>query len=309
MTADSRFIKQPKSFWAHIRSISEQVGYTVRGKGTIKVPTLNELLVALRKLDLNTGHVSRDEVTPTMLGTQMMDYFRYRADVLNHQVEASLMDSLEAERLFKSLCKKYNRKASSLPMNKQKGKKKKNAFLTGMVNILIEANSGGHDCDFDPRSLTTITHDGQPLRTLARRVDGAFPAVVNPIAIWEIKEYYHTTTFGSRVADGVYETLLDGMELEELQEHEAKYVRHLLIVDSHFTWWKCGRSYLCRIIDMLHMGYVDEVLFGREVVERLPIIVKEWVAQLKRRNSHGGAESVPGSGDEPKPEGAMGDAT
>ena len=125
MTADSRFIKQPKSFWAHIRSISEQVGYTVRGKGTIKVPTLNELLVALRKLDLNTGHVSRDEVTPTMLGTQMMDYFRYRADVLNHQVEASLMDSLEAERLFKSLCKKYNRKASSLPMNKQKGKKKK----------------------------------------------------------------------------------------------------------------------------------------------------------------------------------------
>ncbi|MGO8748481.1 MAG: hypothetical protein ACLQNE_21100 [Thermoguttaceae bacterium] len=28
------------------------------------------------------------------------------------------------------------------------------------------------------------------------------------------------TTFGSRVADGVYETLLDGMELEELRDHE-----------------------------------------------------------------------------------------
>jgi hypothetical protein len=39
------------------------------------------------------------------------------------------------------------------------------------------------------------------------------PGTVNPIAIWEIKEYYYTTTFGSRVADGVYETLLDGMEL------------------------------------------------------------------------------------------------
>jgi hypothetical protein len=118
------------------------------------------------------------------------------------------------------------------------------------------------------------------LRTLARRVDGAFPKTVNPVAVWEIKEYYHTTTFGSRVADGVYETLLDGMELEELREHEAVEVKHYLIVDAHYTWWDCGRSYLCRIIDMLHMGYVDEVLFGREVVERLPGLVKEWVAAV-----------------------------
>jgi len=50
-----------------------------------------------------------------------------------------------------------------------------------------------------------------PLRTLARRVDGAFTDTVNPIAVWEIKEYYYTKTFGSRVADGIYETLLDGM--------------------------------------------------------------------------------------------------
>lgn len=28
---------------------------------------------------------------------------------------------------------------------------------------------------------------------------------------------------------------------------------------------------------MLHMGYVDEVLFGREVVEELPRIVSEWI--------------------------------
>lgn len=35
----------------------------------------------------------------------------------------------------------------------------------------------------------------------------------------------------------------------------------------------------CRIFDMLHMGYVDEVLFGYEVVEELPRIVKEWVGR------------------------------
>ena len=161
-------------------------------------------------------------------------------------------------------------------MNKQKGEKKKPAFLTGLVNMQVEAHSRV-ECDYDPRALTTFTKDGAPLRTLARRVDGAFPSTVNPTALWEIKEYYYTTTFGSRVADGVYETLLDGMELEELRNNEGVKAHHYLMVDSHYTWWECGRSYLCRIIDMLNMGLVDEVLFGREVVSDLPRLVKEWV--------------------------------
>jgi len=66
------------------------------------------------------------------------------------------------------------------------------------------------------------------------------------------------------------------MEIAELFEHEGVRVRHYLFVDSHFTWWECGKSYLCRIFDMLHMGYVDEVLFGREVVERLPGLARQW---------------------------------
>ena len=98
-----------------------------------------------------------------------------------------------------------------IPMNKQKGNKKAEAFLTGIANMIIESETLGFEVDYDPRELTTFTHGSAPIRTLARRVDGAFPSTVNPVAIWEIKEYYYTTTFGSRIADGVYETLLDGM--------------------------------------------------------------------------------------------------
>jgi hypothetical protein len=127
-----------------------------------------------------------------------------------------------------------------------------------------------------------MTSNGSPLRTFARRMDGAFPSAINPIAVWEVKEYYYTTTFGSRVADGVYETLLDGMEIEELADSENINVLHYLMIDARYTWWDCGKSYLCRIIDMLHMGYVDEVLVGREVISRLPLIVKEWVSILAR---------------------------
>jgi hypothetical protein len=186
------------------------------------------------------------------------------------------MNVTEVQRTFKRLYKDL-KPSCPIPMNKQKGKMKQPAFLTGLVNMLIEANANGLPCDYDPHQLTIATRDGLPVRTLARRVDGAFPDSVNPIAVWEIKEYYYTTTFGSRVADGIYESLLDGLEIEELREHEGMDIKHYLVVDAYDTWWKLGKSYLCRIIDMLHMGYLDEALFGREVIERLPAIVDEWV--------------------------------
>jgi hypothetical protein len=165
-------------------------------------------------------------------------------------------------------------------MNKQKGEKQRIAFLTGIVNMLVEANIGDAPCNYDPKGLTTVTHQAMPLRTLSRRVDGAFPSIVNPVAIWEIKEYYYTTTFGSRVADGVYETLLDGMELEELEAASQRKIWHVLFVDAYFTWWVKGRSYLCRLIDMLHMGLVDEVIIGREALTRIPALAQEWKRQF-----------------------------
>jgi len=192
------------------------------------------------------------------------------------------MDRTAAQAEFKRL-KTRLKPRCPLPMNKQKGVKRNYAFMTGIVNMLFEANIEDAPCDYDPRSLTAMTQNGMPQRTLARRVDGAFPSVVNPVGIWEIKEYYYTTTFGSRVADGVYETLLDGMELEELESETGRKVYHLLFLDDHFTWWQCGRSYLCRMIDILHMGFVDEVIFGREVLTRLPEVAREWRALYDNR--------------------------
>ena len=212
----------------------------------------------------------------------MLDYFAYRAEVLNGTVQHQLMNADEAKHMYERLLALQDYKLVA-PMNKQKGDKKKVAYLTAMVNMLIEANADGIEYDHDPRQLTTVTRDGMPLRTLARRVDGAFPSAVNPVAVWEIKEYYHTTTFGSRVADGVYETLLDGMELEEMHDETGVQVDHVLMVDAHYTWWDCGRAYLCRMIDMLHMGYVDEILFGCEIEDRLPAMVSEWVARTRER--------------------------
>jgi hypothetical protein len=77
------------------------------------------------------------------------------------------------------------------------------------------------------------------------------------------------------------------MEIEEIRVETQNEIdiKHYLMVDARYTWWVKGRSYLCRIIDMLHMGYVDEVLFGSEVTERLPGIVQEWVKRAHEKRS------------------------
>jgi hypothetical protein len=283
-----RFLKKPKSFWASVRSLSQHIGYSA--KDSIIVPTLPQMISAFVDLGLNESKLFADGLQ-TQLATDLLDYFSQRAVLLMKHVEPRLMDADRARDLFRKHRNELNPQCP-IPMNKQKGEKRAEAFLTGLVNMLIEKNAAGQACDYDPRELTTITRDGEPIRTLARRVDGAFPSTVNPIAVWEIKEYYYTTTFGSRVADGVYESLLDGMELEELREHEKIDVRHYLMVDAHFTWWTCGKAYLCRLIDMLHMGYVDEVLFGDEVVGELPRIVAEWVELSKKRGAPGLPENT-----------------
>jgi hypothetical protein len=279
LKADQKFLRQPKEFWAHVRTISQEGGYTNRKTSGIHVPTIQEIVTGFHRLGLTSTHISDDFGTMTEFGQLLVDYFVFRARVLNDVVKDQLMNKDMAAAEFEKLKAKLNPRCP-LPMNKQKGDKRNYSYLTGMVNMLVEANIDGEPCDYDPRSLTTVTHNAMPLRTLARRVDGAFPSVVNPIGIWEIKEYYYTTTFGSRVADGVYETLLDGLELQELEMMAGRKVHHLLVVDDYFTWWVCGRSYLCRIIDMLHMDYVDEVIFGREVLTRLPVLMQEWKAYL-----------------------------
>ena len=230
---------------------------------------------ALNELGLEAKHLVNNQGQATSLGRDLVDYFSYRAHVLDNVVRLDLMDVHKAAKLFMSM-KARLKPQCPLPMNKQKENKKAEAYFTCIINMLIETNSNGLPCNYNPYELTTVTRNGEPLRTLARRVDGAFPSTVNPVAVWEIKEYYYTTTFGSRVADGVYESLLDGMELEELRTKEQIDVKHYLMVDDYNTWWNMGRSYLCRIVDMVHMGYVDEALFGSEVIRRLPQLVKSW---------------------------------
>jgi len=279
MKPNSKFKGLELEFWANIKLLNQRLGYAERrtkknpSPGFV-IPIVSQIQKVFKDEGLNPSRLV-DGGQLTAFGELIQEYMEYRGNALQNHVEPLLMKKDEAKKLFDQQKAKL-KPSCPLPLNKQKGAKKDYAFLTGLVNMLIEANKGDFTCDYDPRELTALTVDRFPVRTLSRRVDGAFPSIKDPIAIWEIKEYYYTTTFGSRVADGVYETQLDGWELWEAKTNLNRTVQHYLIVDDHYTWWTCGRSYLCRLVDSMHMGLVTEVIFGKEVIERIPALVKEW---------------------------------
>ena len=278
MRPDDEWLAKDPGFWAYVRAVSEKVGYSTRKTklkpSSVDVPSVDRIIQSLDDLGLDGS-----EAKSSGNADDLHRYFKYRADILNDHVEQQLMDADAARLLFEAERLRIDPPSTvKLPMNKQSDEKATKNYLSGLVNMLMWEALEGSSFDDDPRALIKITRNGRPLRTLTRRQDGAFPSVHNPIAIWELKEYYHTTSFGSRVSGGVYESQLDGLELQELEQSEGIKVRHYLIVDSHFTWWGMGKSYLCRMVDMVNMGLADEVLFGREVVTEIPRIASELLA-------------------------------
>lgn len=282
MKPNPKFITQTSpEFWANVKFISQRLGYTDRETKSIKVYPFNKIIALYKKSNFQINKIAFSGEEPTNFGQLLLDYFEYRANALNNYVQHNLMDLDEAKALFEELCKKHN-PTCEIPMNKQKGEKQAPNYYTGIINILIEANIKNYTINYSAKELTAFTLNKVPYRSLSRRVDGSFPGVLNPIALWEIKEYYYTKTFGSRVADGVYESQLDGLELNEIRKTLDRPIHHYLMVDSKFTWWVLGRSYLCRIFDMMHMGLVTEAIFGKEAIDRIPVITKKWIEDYEQ---------------------------
>lgn len=276
LKASEQFAAYDRSFWAHVKLVSEKIGYSERRTGRLRRYTVEQLVACLQAENLAADHLSSvDPSNSAEFGQTLQGYLNFRATVLEDAVRPNLMNREEAQQIFTQLQIELN-PTCHLPMNKQRGDKRHHAYLVGIVNMLTQRALGSRSFDDNPRGLTILTREHRPLRTLSRWMDGAYPGRLDPYAVWEIKEYYGTTTFGSRVADGIYETMLDGEEIKEVDVTEGRRILHYLIVDDRFTWWDCGRSYLCRIIDMLHMGLIDEALFGREVITRWPEIVRSW---------------------------------
>lgn len=267
------FKSKPHRFWANVKLVSEQIGYSIRTRGdapkVLRKYTLEDVKAVYAQEGLDGKFIDKEAA----FFADVVAYLNYRADTLNTYVQPLFMNREEARQAHDAMVLTTG-STRIATMNKQKGDKKHPAYLASMVSLIAEKVVGSSGFVDDARRLAVITAQGIVEHAFSRRFDGAVPNLVNPKAVWEIKEYYGTTTFGSRVADGVYETLLDGFEIEEVRRSLGVDTKHYLFIDDRFTWWDCGRSYLCRMVDMLHTGHVDEIFFGREVTT-------EWETTLR----------------------------
>ena len=269
------FKNQGHDFWAIVKYASEQAGYTSRKTRTnpsvLRTLTPEQIKDTLKERGIDPSRIS--EETYKLVAS----YISYRAKVLTEDVEPAQMNRDEARLCFEEVKARVNPKLAAT-MNRQKGEKRHEAYLSSMVAMFAEEAFGHDGFVNDAQKLAILTEDNVLKGIFSRRFDGVIPSTRDPIAIWEVKEYYGTTSFGSRVADGVYETLLDGYEINAFENAYGRRIAHYLFVDDKFTWWGMGKSYLCRMIDMLHTGHVDEVFFGRQVVSQWP----QALAELKK---------------------------
>lgn len=305
MRAEPRFASEGPTFWAYVRTITEALGSSVPRSGVISAFTPADMHRAMVKLGRSTEALG-DVWNPSDLALALADYFAYRADVLNNQVKNDLMVTAEAAELFDQVVDATGAQALGpvmkggkqiaidflvhgntvrVPMNKQSGVMRQPSFLTGIVNLVVADAVGGRPCDYDPRALPVIDHEGMLYAAMSRRMDGSMPATVNPLAMWEIKEYYYTTTFGSKISDAVYITALDGYERAEVEAVTGVPIDHLIVVDAYDTWWVKGKSYLCRLVDLVNMGKVTHLICGREAVRELPGLAAEWAVRWDRQEA------------------------
>ena len=276
MQAFEQFQGMDASFWAFVKYISENLGYTERGEGVVKKYPISEI----KALCINAYE-------DTIINAAQ--YSKMRADLLNRFAESMLMDAETASEEFRNweMLHRVGNYYCKLPLNKQKGAMKQVAFFTAIINIIAEktireitGNTRSLGFDDDPRGLAYVWDDnGRIIGASSRRFDGAYPSIESPKLVWEIKEYYYATTFGSRVADGVYETQLDGFEFKELYDRTGGKVYHVLFIDAYRTWWVQGKSYLCRLVYAMNSGVVDEVIVGREVLTRWPELLRTIIEE------------------------------
>ena len=266
MKAFDEFKREDKSFWFFIRFISEKLGYSKNG--AILSYTYDQIEELCNQENIS---VSPDRINKAVL------YSNMRSSVLNDVVEKNLMDVDEARAIFERMYETGNYK-SKLIMNKQSGEKKKVNYFTAIITMIAEKVVGG-DEDFnpDPRGLIYLLNNKKIIGASSRRFDGAYPSIYSPKIVWEIKEYYYTKSFGSRVADAVYEAELDRYEFNEIYDRTGVQVHHVMFIDSHYTFWELGKSYLCKFIDTLNMGLIDDLIIGREVLTEWEKVLSEFV--------------------------------
>jgi hypothetical protein len=256
-------------FWHAVRMLLDVLG------GRRTATTEAEVLAALRRADTDASRgllafVESDDKLPTRLA----EYLVYRAEQGKHLENEMLRTEDEAIANLAELGQLELQRYGTQSTDHHQSSK----VLVATVEALTRIACQPHGMTFDPNPQSRAAVVGaEHIWVSPRRLDGALPGLLNPIAIWEIKEYWGVTGGGSKMSDAIYECQLVGMELRAFEDLHGIHVRHYVFLDGK-AQWQARRSDLRRAIDLLCMGLINELIVGREVLTQWPRVVDELVA-------------------------------
>jgi hypothetical protein len=136
-----KFEHLPRPFWAHVKLLSESLGYSDRRSRSLRRYTPEEIAECIKERNIDLDLLKEPISGSEALGTLLHDYLNGRSSLLEEKVEPFLMDRDEARAIFKALRSKLRPKCA-LPWNKQKKDKRHHAFFVGIVNMLAESTLG-----------------------------------------------------------------------------------------------------------------------------------------------------------------------
>lgn len=151
------------------------------------------------------------------------------------------------------------------------------ATVTSIAELVCEEYKESIDPNPQRRCVWYI--DNQ-LHITARNLDGAIPALRDPYAVWEIKEYWGKTGGGSKMSDAVYECHLVGKEIREYEKRSKHKINHIVFLDGK-EQWHARKSDLARFIDLHNQGLIDHLFIGKTIEKEWRIVLDKIVHNKK----------------------------
>lgn len=228
--------------------------------------------------------------TRESLLNQLADYCRVR-----EQVTAEHFSLLRSEEEAIEELHSVSEEAPQSYRVQLAGHHKSPKAVVGTIGAIttLECMQAGMTVDIDPQSRAALLSD-KHIWVSPRRLDGALPSLFNPVALWEIKEYWGKTSGGSKMSDAIYELHLVGLEVRAFEEQFGIHVNHYAIIDG-LAQWTARKADFRRAIDLLYMGLLDELIIGKEILIEWPRIIRENITSAQVRGvSAAPAQEAPG---------------
>lgn len=199
-------------------------------------------------------------------------FFEYLIDAENQY--HALKSCLRTEKEALDFCKQLKVEVSTTATKSLDHHQSSRSMVAAVSQISSKiATQFGFDIDIDPQHRC-VWFKERDLYVTARNLDGAIPSLINPLVVWEIKEYWGKTKGGSKMSDAVYECLLVGRELREYEQRQGSRIYHIVFVDGK-EQWEYRISDFIRFIDLYNQRIIDSLIVGKEVETK-------WSANLHK---------------------------